>query len=66
VLHAKAIVADAKLAFVTSANLTGHAIAYNIELGLLVRSAEAAERIDGYVRGLMECGDLAQIDCVGS
>jgi phosphatidylserine/phosphatidylglycerophosphate/cardiolipin synthase-like enzyme len=61
VLHAKAIVADAKLAFVTSANLTGHAIAYNIELGLLVRSAEAAGRIDGYVRGLMECGDLIEL-----
>jgi phosphatidylserine/phosphatidylglycerophosphate/cardiolipin synthase-like enzyme len=66
VLHAKAIVADAKLAFVTSANLTGHAIAYNIELGLLVRSAAAAGRIDGYVRGLIGHGDLIRIDQLSS
>lgn len=60
-LHAKAMVADARLAFVTSANLTGHAIAHNIELGLLVRSPAAASRIDGYIRGLMERGDLVEV-----
>jgi phosphatidylserine/phosphatidylglycerophosphate/cardiolipin synthase-like enzyme len=66
VLHAKAIVADAKLAFVTSANLTGHAIAHNIELGLLVRSIAAASRIDGYVRGLIERGDLVEVTQAGA
>jgi len=66
VLHAKAIVADAKLAFVTSANLTGHAIAYNIELGLLVRAADAAGRIDGYIRGLIERGDLVRVGQLGA
>jgi cardiolipin synthase A/B len=36
-LHAKAAVADSGLAFVTSANLTGHALEENIEPGLLER-----------------------------
>jgi len=36
-LHAKAAVADDYLAFVTSANLTGHALSENIELGVLLR-----------------------------
>jgi hypothetical protein len=44
----------------------GHAIAYNIELGLLVRSADAAGRIDGYIRGLIERGDLVQVERLGS
>lgn len=36
-LYAKAAIADDRLAFVTSANLTEYALDRNIELGLLVR-----------------------------
>src|SRR5262249_45465332 len=36
-LHAKAAIADTQAAFVTIANLTGHALTANMELGLLVR-----------------------------
>jgi phosphatidylserine/phosphatidylglycerophosphate/cardiolipin synthase-like enzyme len=43
-LHAKAIVADDELALVTSANLTGHALANNIELGLLARDRALRRR----------------------
>ena len=39
-LHAKAAIADDRVAFVTSANLTGYALARNMELGLLVRGGE--------------------------
>jgi phosphatidylserine/phosphatidylglycerophosphate/cardiolipin synthase-like enzyme len=52
-LHAKAIVADCAVALVTSANLTGHALIQNIELGLLIRDESVAGRIDEHVRGLM-------------
>src|SRR5262249_37704373 len=36
-VHAKVAVADEKVCFVTSANLTGHAMEKNMELGVLVR-----------------------------
>ena len=60
-LHAKAIIADARLAFVTSANLTGHALTHNIELGLLVRDRPTAASIGGHVRGLMRHGTLRRL-----
>lgn len=61
-LHAKAIVADDKIALVTSANLTGHALAHNIELGLLARDPLAANGITAHVAGLMHQGVLARFD----
>ena len=42
VLHAKAVVADDELVFITSANLTEAAFDRNIELGLLVRDRTLA------------------------
>jgi phosphatidylserine/phosphatidylglycerophosphate/cardiolipin synthase-like enzyme len=45
-LHAKCIVIDGREALVTSANFTEAAQERNIELGLLVRSAEIASRIE--------------------
>lgn len=61
-LHAKAIVADDAVALVTSANLTGHALAHNIELGLLVHDRAAASGIAAHVAGLMREGTLARFD----
>jgi phosphatidylserine/phosphatidylglycerophosphate/cardiolipin synthase-like enzyme len=61
-LHAKAIVADDAVALVTSANLTGHALAHNIELGLLVHDRVAASGIAAHVTGLMREGTLARFD----
>jgi len=59
-LHAKAIVADGEVALVTSANLTGHALANNIELGLLARDRAAASGIIAHVTGLMREGLLVR------
>lgn len=42
VLHAKAVVADEEIVFVTSANLTEAALDRNIELGVLLRDAVLA------------------------
>lgn len=61
-LHAKAIIADDAVALVTSANLTGHALAHNIELGLLARDPSAASDIAAHVAGLMRAGVLARVD----
>lgn len=61
-LHAKAIVADDEVALVTSANLTGHALSHNIELGLLARDRSAASGITSHVDGLMREGFLVRFD----
>ncbi|MCB0110905.1 MAG: hypothetical protein KDE53_33525, partial [Caldilineaceae bacterium] len=36
-LHAKCAVADSQLLFLSSANLTEHALSLNMELGVLIR-----------------------------
>lgn len=58
VLHAKAIVVDDQVAFVTSANLTEAGWDRNIELGLLVRDAALATSIAVHFRTLIERGLL--------
>jgi phosphatidylserine/phosphatidylglycerophosphate/cardiolipin synthase-like enzyme len=54
VLHAKAVVADDKTVFITSANLTEAALDRNIELGVLVRDRALALTIGGYFRSLID------------
>lgn len=60
-LHAKLVLADERTAFVTSANMTGHGIDQNIELGLLIRGGPVPAQIARYVRGLMDEGTLARV-----
>lgn len=57
-LHAKAVIADGHSAFVTSANLTGHAIAENMELGLLITGGVVPRRLGGHFRQLISDGVL--------
>jgi putative cardiolipin synthase len=52
-LHAKAALADDRIAFVTSANLTGAAQADNIELGIVVSGGPVPERLAAHFRTLM-------------
>lgn len=61
-LHAKALVADGDVALVTSANLTGHAMKHNIELGLLVTDHAAATAIVAHVDGLARRGVLVRVN----
>ena len=61
VLHAKAVVVDDEVAFVTSANLTEAALDRNIEIGLLVRDHALAASISGHFRTLIERGLLAPL-----
>ncbi len=58
VLHAKAVVIDEEVVFVTSANLTEAALDRNIELGLLVRDSALAQNVSTHFRTLMERGLL--------
>lgn len=58
VLHAKAVVADEEVVFVTSANLTEAALDRNIEVGLLVRDRALAATVSSHFRGLIDRGLL--------
>lgn len=57
-LHAKAVVADGRSAFVTSANLTGRAMRENIELGVLLADRVVARDIERHVESLRSRGEL--------
>ena len=52
-LHAKAAIADDHTALVTSANLTGHGMNENMELGLLVRGGPIPRRLAAHFTQLM-------------
>jgi cardiolipin synthase C len=52
-LHAKAAIADNHTALVTSANLTGHGMNENMELGLLVRGGPVPRRLAAHFTLLM-------------
>lgn len=54
VLHAKAVVADGEVSFVTSANMTEAALDRNIELGLLVRDRALALSMVTHFQGLID------------
>jgi hypothetical protein len=58
VLHAKAVVADDEVAFVTSANLTEKAFDENIEVGMLSRDRTVALSLSKHFRILIERGLL--------
>jgi hypothetical protein len=62
-LHAKCIVVDRRMAFVTSANFTEAAQMRNIEVGALVRYERFAIRLAGHFETLAEAGLLKGI-CV--
>ena len=60
-LHAKGAVADTHTALVTSANLTGHGISENMELGLLVQGGPVPRRLAEHFLHLMAAGVLARV-----
>jgi hypothetical protein len=61
VLHAKAVVADDEVAFVTSANLTEKAFDANVEAGMLSRDRTVAMSLSKHFRVLIERGLLEQL-----
>jgi phosphatidylserine/phosphatidylglycerophosphate/cardiolipin synthase-like enzyme len=60
-MHAKAAVADSRIAFLTSANLTEAALERNMELGVLIRSGTVPSSIDRLIDALLESGELLPV-----
>ena len=60
VLHAKCVLVDDSLAFVTSANLTAAALDSNIELGLLITGGDVPHDLAHQIRDLIRAGVLVE------
>ncbi len=60
-MHAKAAVADSRIAFLTSANLTEAALERNMELGVLIRGGTLPASIDRLIDALLETGELQRV-----
>jgi phosphatidylserine/phosphatidylglycerophosphate/cardiolipin synthase-like enzyme len=52
-VHAKVAVADGRMCFITSANLTGHAMDRNMEAGLLISKGHIPPTLDEHLRALV-------------
>ncbi len=59
-VHAKCAVADEKLAFITSANLTSAAMERNMELGLLIRQGDVPRRLREHLGALISTKVIAE------
>jgi cardiolipin synthase len=57
-MHVKAAVADSRIAFLSSANLTEAALERNMELGVLIRGGGLPASIDRLFDALLELGEL--------
>jgi phosphatidylserine/phosphatidylglycerophosphate/cardiolipin synthase-like enzyme len=60
-VHAKVAVADDSTAFLTSANLTGHALEKNMEAGLLVNGGQVPASLRSHLRALIETKIIHQV-----
>ena len=61
-VHAKIVVSDQESAFLTSANLTGHAMERNIEAGALFRGGDTPRDIALHLRGLIDLKILTRLE----
>ncbi|WP_282022536.1 DISARM system phospholipase D-like protein DrmC [Ruegeria faecimaris] len=59
-VHAKVAVADRRLCFVSSANLTGHAMEKNIEAGVLVEGGDTPRRLQEHLEALVTTRIIAK------
>lgn len=53
-VHAKVAVADGRMCFITSANLTGYAMEKNMEAGVLITGGRISELLDDHLRSLVD------------
>ena len=60
-VHAKSIVADAKVAFITSANLSSSAMERNMELGVLVRGGSLPDSLHRHLDALVATGVVKRV-----
>jgi phosphatidylserine/phosphatidylglycerophosphate/cardiolipin synthase-like enzyme len=55
-VHAKVAVVDGTRAFITSANLTGHALEKNMEAGVLLNGGPAPKTLSDHLQALIDVG----------
>jgi cardiolipin synthase len=60
-VHAKVAVADGRVAFLTSANLTGHAMEKNMEAGVLIDGGSIPDRLRRHLEALISTRQLQRI-----
>lgn len=60
-VHAKVAVADAKMCFITSANLTGHAMEKNMEAGVLITGGVIPRVLEQHLRSLIDTNVISQV-----
>lgn len=53
-VHAKVAVADGRMCFITSANLTGHAMEKNMEAGVLISGANVPKLLHDHLQSLVD------------
>ncbi len=58
-VHAKVAVVDEARAFITSANLTGHALEKNMEAGVLINGGPVPKTLSDHLEGLINVGIIA-------
>jgi len=60
-VHAKVAVADGRVCFITSANLTGHAMEKNMEAGVLISGGQIPKLLDGHLTSLFHTNLVARV-----
>ena len=60
-VHAKVAVADGDVCFITSANLTGHAMEQNMEAGLLISGGHIPQTLEEHLRALVSMRIVAPV-----
>lgn len=61
-VHAKVAVVDGARAFITSANLTGHALEKNMEAGVLVNGGPLPKILSDHLQSLIDVGVLGRVE----
>lgn len=59
-VHAKVAVADEAMCFISSANLTGHAMEKNMEAGVLIEGGALPEKLHRHLQALITTKQLSQ------
>lgn len=60
-VHAKVAVADGRMCFITSANLTGHAMEKNMEAGVLISGGHIPKLLDEHLRSLVDTKLVSEV-----
>ena len=60
-VHAKVAVADDGVCFITSANLTGHAMEQNMEVGVLISGGQIPKLLHDHLHALVDTKTVSQV-----